>query len=83
MSTFICALGKIFYTIYITGNVELPNINGTDMLRVSFTQTNSFVSGETRAQFHMKVTCRQRARPVIVSRHSSLTQYGGFQVVSV
>ena len=45
-----CALGKIlFYIIYITGIVELPNINVPYTLRVSFTQTNSFVSGETKA----------------------------------
>ena len=47
---FICALGKaLFYIIYITGNVELPNINVPYTLRVSFTQKNSFVSGETKA----------------------------------
>ena len=46
---FICALGKTFYIVYITGNVEQPNINVTYTLRVSFTQTNSFVSGETKA----------------------------------
>ena len=45
-----CAFGKtLFYIIYITGIVELPNINVPYMLRVSFTQTNSFVSGETKA----------------------------------
>ena len=47
---FMCALGKtIFYIIYITGIVELPNINVPYTLRVSFTQMNSFVSGETEA----------------------------------
>ena len=47
---YICALGKtLFYILYITRNVELPNINVPYTLRVSFTQTNSFVSGEAKA----------------------------------
>ena len=47
---FMCTLGKtLFYIIYITGIVELPNINVPYTLRVSFTQMNSFVSGETEA----------------------------------
>ena len=47
---FMCALGKtLFYIIFITGNVDLPNINVLYTLHVSFTQTNSFVSGETKA----------------------------------
>ena len=42
------ALGTIlFYVVYITGNIELPAINVPYTLRVSFTQTNSFISGET------------------------------------
>ena len=39
----------ILYILYITGNAELPNINVPYTLRVRFTQTNSFVSGETKA----------------------------------
>ena len=35
--------------IYITWIVELSNINVPFTLRGSFTQTNSFVSGETKA----------------------------------
>ena len=45
-----CALGKtLFYKTYITGIAELPNINVPYTLRVSFTQTNYFVTGETKA----------------------------------
>ena len=39
----------ILYILYITGNVELPNINVPYTLRVRFTQINSFVSAETKA----------------------------------
>ena len=45
-----CDLGKtLFYIIYITGIVQLPNINVPYTLLVSFTETNSLISGETKA----------------------------------
>ena len=89
---FMCALGKtLFYIIYITRIVELPNINLPYTLRVSFTQTNSFVSGETKAlvitipliystniQAARGGQAFNKYKPCdceIVSRHSSLTQY--------